>query len=40
MKRERLYLFDTTLRGLSARSREASEEGQNREVVARSGGST
>ena len=37
MARERLYLFDTTLRCPSARSREASEDGQSREFVARYG---
>jgi hypothetical protein len=40
MKRERLYLFDTTLRGPSVRSREASEDGQTRKIVARCGGTT
>ena len=35
--KERIYLFDTTLRGPSARSREASEDGQIRESVARHG---
>jgi hypothetical protein len=40
MKRERLYLFDTTLRGPSARSREASEDVQTRKIVARCGGTT
>jgi hypothetical protein len=38
MKRELLYLFDTTLRCPSARSREAREDGQNEETVARYGG--
>ncbi len=33
MSRERLYLFDTTLREPSARSREACEDGQNKEVA-------
>ena len=28
--KDRLYLFDTTLRGPSARSREACEDGQTR----------
>jgi hypothetical protein len=32
--KERLYLFDTTLRGPSARSREACEDGQTKESVA------
>jgi hypothetical protein len=35
--KDRLYLFDTTLRCPSARSREASEDGQIREIVARYG---
>lgn len=38
MKRERLFLFDTTLRP-SARSREAREDGQTRRPVARCRGS-
>ena len=37
--RERLFLFDTTLRP-SGRSREASEGGQTHETVARHGAST
>src|SRR5690606_40055905 len=37
-KRERIFLFDTTLRGPSARSREASEDGQTGKTVARFGG--
>ncbi|WP_367944356.1 hypothetical protein [Aquamicrobium sp.] len=36
--KERIYLFDTTLDGPSARSREAGEDGQIRESVARHGG--
>jgi len=37
--KERIYLFDTTLRdGPSARSREACEDGQIRDSVARHGG--
>ncbi len=36
MKRERLYLFDTTLRGPFARSREACEDGQDQKTVTRS----
>jgi hypothetical protein len=35
MKKERLYLFGTTLRGPSARSREACEDGQSWESGAR-----
>jgi len=37
-KRERIFLFDTTLRSPSARSREASEDGQTGKTVARFGG--
>jgi len=33
--KERIYLFDTTLRGPSARSRAAREDRQNGESVAR-----
>lgn len=36
MKRERLTLFDTTLRGPSARSREACEDGKDKKTVTRS----
>ena len=36
--KERIYLFDTTLRSPSDRSGEASEDGQIRESVARHGG--
>ncbi len=35
MKRERLTLFDTTLRGPSAGSRAAYEDGQEEKTVAR-----
>jgi hypothetical protein len=35
MTKERLYLFDTTLRLPSDRSREASEDGQIKKSVAR-----
>jgi hypothetical protein len=35
--KERIYLFHTTLRGPSARSGEASEDGQIGESVARHG---
>ena len=33
--KERLYLYDTTLRDPSARSREAREDGQSKDSVAR-----
>ena len=33
--KERIYLFDTTQRGPSARSREAREDGQANKTVAR-----
>ncbi|MGB3537522.1 MAG: hypothetical protein WBA42_05145 [Mesorhizobium sp.] len=33
MNRERLYLFDITLRGPSARSRVACEDGQNKKIA-------
>lgn len=35
MKRERLTLFDTTLRGPSARSRETCQDGQDKKTVTR-----
>jgi hypothetical protein len=38
MKKERIYLFDTTLRCPSARSRAACEDGQKDESVARKQG--
>ncbi len=38
MSKERIYLFHTTLRGPSARSREASEDGQTGKTVASYGG--
>jgi hypothetical protein len=40
MKRERIYLFDTTLRCPSDRSRAACEDGQTEESVARNGAPT
>jgi hypothetical protein len=36
-QKQRIYLFDTTLRGPSARSREACEDGQTEKPVARKG---
>jgi hypothetical protein len=35
MKKQRIYPFDTVLRGPSARSCEACEDGQTKESVAR-----